>query len=433
MQSHQALSEHLFRAALAGADPFETVRGQCAAIRRMVRTLNCQRLTGIGFGKAAVPMALALEMELGDLLGKGIVITKYGHTAPRIPHRFTVLEAGHPVPDENGLRGTEAIAALAAEADGNTMVVTLISGGGSALLVAPAPGISLAAKQQTTDLLRSGADIHQLNTVRKHLSRIKGGQLATLIHPGHSLSLILSDVVGDELDTIASGPNAPDPSTFADAVAVVTDLHLTDKLPPEVMEHLIRGAQGKEPETPKPGSPLFRQVTNRIIASNRTALDAVMAEARRVGIRAEIHATPLTGEACTAGQLLARKALHSKATVSGQPLCLISGGETTVTVRGAGRGGRNMELALSFALEIAGHHGISLLSAGTDGTDGPTDSAGAFVDGNTIHSANRESACRSLKENDSHTFFRKTGGLFTTGPTGTNVMDLQILLIDPEP
>ena len=387
-------------------------------------------MIAIGFGKAAASMALALEQELGDILETGVFVTKYDHTLSRKPVKFRTFEAGHPVPDEYGFRGTEEIMELAASADEKTLVVTLISGGGSALLVAPAKHIPLAAKQKTTDLLlRCGADIHELNTVRKHLSRVKGGRLAGIISPARTISLILSDVIGDDLDVIASGPTAPDSTTFRDALDVLERYQLLDQVPVEVVAHLATGARGDHPETPKQGNPIFQRVENHIIGSNRVALEAMLATAQKLGLAAEILSSKVHGEVADVAKKLVRTAMVRKESWQGNPLCLLSGGETVVHVRGSGKGGRNMELALHFALDIAGTDGITLLSAGTDGSDGPTDAAGALVDGETIPLADKDRALRFLENNDSYTFFKENGGLFITGPTGTNVMDLQILLV----
>jgi glycerate 2-kinase len=430
METAAETAKRIFAAAVRAANPADAVRRECRGIRSLYRAEGFRRLIAVGFGKAAVPMALALEEELVDILETGVIITKYGHVSPRRPKNFLVFEAGHPVPDENGLRGTEEVIRLAASADEKTLVIALVSGGGSALLVAPDAGICLTAKQETTGLLlRSGADIHAVNAVRKHLSRAKGGRLAGSIDPGRTVSLILSDVVGDSLDVIASGPTAPDPTTFRDALAVLERFDLAHLVPPEVAKHLAAGARGDISETPKEGNDAFLRVENRIIGSNRTALEAAYRVATESGLVTEILPTPVTGEAVAAGRMLARQALARRDSPGGKPLCLLSGGETTVTVRGGGKGGRNQELALSFALEIVGIPGITLLSSGTDGGDGPTDAAGALVDGSTIPMQGKEAALRSLAENDSHTFFTEHGGLFITGPTGTNVMDIQILLI----
>jgi hydroxypyruvate reductase/glycerate 2-kinase len=314
------------------------------------------------------------------------------------------------------------------------LIVTLISGGGSALLVAPQDGISLADKQRTTSLLlNAGADIGELNTVRKHLSRVKGGRLAEAAFPATVVSLILSDVIGDRLDVIASGPTAADPTTFGEALGILERYRLSEEVPPPAMELLRRGNRGDSPETPKAGSPFLDRVENIIVGSNRQALEAAARAALELGFTVEILSAELSGEAREVGRQLAHQALTAARSKNGNAgLCLLSGGETTVTVRGQGKGGRNMELALAFAIEIEGQPGITLLSAGTDGTDGPTDAAGAIVDGKTVARAREKGLDprEYLDNNDSYTFFKTCGGLFITGATGTNVMDLQIVLID---
>jgi glycerate 2-kinase len=311
--------------------------------------------------------------------------------------------------------------------------VVLISGGGSALLVAPAEGLTLADKQETTSLLlRAGADIQELNTVRKHLSRVKGGQLAGFLSPAPSLSLILSDVLGDRLDVIASGPTTPDSSTYAEAVAIIETYRLTETIPPSVLSHLLQGAAGAVPETPKEVNNVFASLETVIIANLDSALEAARRKAEQMRLQTILLPEPVIGVAREAGRILARRALALKAAQrNGPPVCLISGGETTVLVRGNGRGGRNMELALAFAQEIEGINGITLLSAGTDGNDGPTDAAGAVVDGSTTIRGRQAGTDpdQALHDNDSWNFFQRAGGLFITGPTGTNVMDLQLIFI----
>jgi glycerate-2-kinase len=375
-----------------------------------------------------------MEGSFGDMIDDGAIITSYGHGVDHGLKKIRVREAGHPIPDENGIRGTEEIIRLAEAADERTLAVVLISGGGSALFVSPCDGISLAEKQEMTSLLlKAGADIREMNTVRKHLSRVKGGRLAEILHPATAFSLILSDVIGDHLDVIASGPTSPDPSTYGDALAVIKKYGLMELAPGAVVKLLADGANGVHPETPKEGSPVFRKVEILIIGSNRLALEAARMKAEKLGFEAEIIGLEISGEAREAGRLIARRALAAKTgRVGGPPLCLISGGETTVTVTGSGKGGRNMELALAFAMEVERTPGVTLLSAGTDGIDGPTDAAGAIVDGATAkaargHGLNPENY---LADNDSYNFFRKAGGLLVTGPTGTNVMDIQIAVID---
>lgn len=434
MERTRIISEQIFRAALREAAPREAVQRETQRVQTLYRDGGFRRLVTVGFGKAAPVMAGALAESLGDLVDAGCIITKYGHALTSVPGRIKVFEAGHPVPDRNGLRATEELIRLVRAADERTLIVTLISGGGSALLVSPQDGISLVDKQRTTSLLlNAGADIGELNTVRKHLSRAKGGRLAEAAFPATVVSLILSDVVGDRLDVIASGPTAADPTTFGEALGILERYRLSEAVPPPVLELLRRGGRGDIPETPKAGSPFLDRVENIIVGSNRQALEAAARSARELGFTVEILSAELTGEAREVGRQLARQtraAASSKAGNAGH--CLLAGGETTVTVRGQGKGGRNMELALAFAIEIEGQPGITLLSAGTDGTDGPTDAAGAIVDGETVARAREQGLDprEYLDNNDSYTFFERCGGLLVTGATGTNVMDLQIVLID---
>ena len=304
------------------------------------------------------------------------------------------------------------------------------------MLVAPHKDISLAEKQEITQLLlKAGANIQELNTVRKHLSRIKGGRLAEIASPAGVLSLILSDVIGDPLDVIASGPTSPDQTTFEDALKVIKRYDLEDKIPEKARLILLRGAAGEIAETPKEGNPVFARVQNVIVGSNKKAIETAKSEAEGRGYRTVVVSADLQGEARDAAAWLAGKAIEARRRLAGGSqgkICLIAGGETTVTVRGNGLGGRNTELALAFAEKIKGMQGITLLSAGTDGTDGPTDAAGAIVDGGTIERAEAAGINPGdyLKNNDSYNFFKAAGGLFITGPTGTNVMDLQIILLD---
>ena len=410
---------------------------QAEHLRTCYRDSGCQNLLIVGFGKAAPAMASALVESLGDLVDTGLIVTKYDHVSTPLPEKIRVYEAGHPVPDANGLRASEEIFNLVQKADARTLIITLISGGGSALLVAPQEGISLADKQQTTTLLlKAGADIFELNTVRKHLSRIKGGRLAEAAYPAKVVSLILSDVIGDRLDVIASGPTAPDPTTYGEALAVLDRYHLNNQVPPPVLDLLRRGYRGEVPETPKADSSFFRKVENLIVGSNRQALAAAARRARELDFEGDILADDQMGEASEMGRRLARQALTAANSQQGNArLCLLAGGETTVTVRGQGKGGRNMELALAFAMEIEGAPDITLLSAGTDGGDGPTDAAGAIVDGSTVTKA-RELGIDPqayLDDNNSYDFFKQVGGLLVTGPTGTNVMDIQIVLIGGKP
>lgn len=432
MTDPQTALRAIFAAALRAVDPSEAVMRQADHIRSRYGAEGCRRLLVLGFGKAAVPMARAVETACADLAPEGIVVTKEGFSPPGILHRIQVREASHPVPDQRGVAATDEIIRMARDADARTLVLVLISGGGSALLVAPAEGLTLADKQETTTLLlRAGADIGELNVVRKHLSRVKGGRLAQALFPAPSISLILSDVLGDPLEVIASGPTVPDRSTFTDALAILEKYRLSGQIPRRVLDHLRQGVAGAIPESPT-ADEAFAGAKSVIVGNLGMALDAAVREAKLRGLRTVLDPEPVTGEAATAGAMLARKALQMmRETGDTLPLCLISGGETTVTVRGDGRGGRNMELALAFAREIDGVEGITLLSAGTDGNDGPTDAAGAVIDGMTVCRGLTAgySIDESLSCNDSRSLLNAVGGLLVTGPTGTNVMDLQIVLI----
>jgi len=362
-------------------------------------------------------------------------VTKYGHCGGEPLAGVDLVEAGHPVPDENGVAAAGKALDLLRKAGRETLVVCLISGGGSALFVSPMEGLSLADKQQTTRiLLRGGADIMELNTVRKHLSRVKAGRLAEAARPARVVSLILSDVIGDPVGFIASGPTAPDTTTWAEALDIVTRYDGAGEMPRRVMQILRSGAGGRIPDTPKQDDPLFDRVENILIGSNRIAAEAARAKALAMGYEPVLLTTELQGEAREAAGRLCRRALESQSRLASdrRRFCLIAGGETTVTVRGKGLGGRNTEMALAFALAIAGTRGITFLSAGTDGTDGPTDAAGAIVDGRTVPDARALGLDPRayLDDNDSYRFFEQAGGLLKTGPTGTNVMDLQIILIE---
>ena len=419
-------AEAIFRAALEAVDPYRCVRSSLEGMDLRGRTFV------VGMGKASVQMAKAAEDILGDRIEEGLVVTKYGHGGKL--RRIKVLEAGHPVPDQAGTRAAEEILKVALRAGEEDILLCLISGGGSALTPLPPEGITLEEKRRTTELLlRCGARIEELNAVRKHLSRIKGGQLAEAANPARVVSLVLSDVVGDPLEVIASGPTVPDPTTFEDCILIARKYGIWEELPSSVRMRFEMGAKGILPETPKPGDPAFSSCKNTIVGNNRTALEAARREAEVRGYKALLLTSFLQGEAREVGRALA--SVVKEVRKSGEPVeppaCLLCGGETTVTVRGKGKGGRNQELALAMVGELAGLEGVLVLSAGTDGTDGPTDAAGAFVDGGTLKRARKLGLEPEdyLRENDSYNFFRALGDLFVTGPTGTNVMDLQIALI----
>ena len=426
---HASYLRKIFDAAIAAVDPVYAVEQSLDYVRAVFQENAFRKLIVIGFGKASHAMAAACERHLGDLLAGGVIVTKHGHAMPTAQLRkIRVYEAGHPLPDTQGIQATNEIIRLGREADEMTLILCLISGGGSALLVAPREEITLREKQLVTNLLlRSGATITELNAVRKHISRVKGGRLAEIAYPARTISLIVSDVVGDRLDVIASGPTSPDGSTYAEALNVLQRYHLSKDTPPSIVRLLDAGEKGLLPETPKQGSPVFDRVENRIIANNRLALEAAKQQAEELGFSAQILSSELQGEARELAKSLARQDM---APGLPRPFCLISGGETTVTVKGPGRGGRNTELALAFAMQVEGTAGIAFLSAGTDGTDGPTDAAGAIVDGQTVAQARSLGLDPTtyLNNNDSYTFFQQTGGLLVTGPTGTNVMDIQVII-----
>jgi glycerate 2-kinase len=391
-----------------------------------------KRIIVLGAGKAAARMAEACEAIFGPWIDQGLVITKYGHARPLA--RIQLLEAGHPLPDAAGRRGARAVIARLQQSRPEDLILFLTSGGCSALLPAPTPPITLKEKQRLTALLlRSGAAIQEINAVRKHISQTKGGQLAKLAYPATIINLIISDVLGDQLDSIGSGPFVPDPSTFQEAWEVLEKYRLLKVTPQAIVNHLKAGVRRKIPETPKPGDPCFRKVRNSILARNRDALKTAAARARALGFIPLVLTSQIQGQARELAGFYGAlaKEIHQAGHPARPPVCLIAGGEPTVTVRGKGLGGRNMELALAVALEIRGLPGTVFLSAGTDGTDGPTDAAGAVVDGRTWDRARKKGIPpdKYLENNDSYHFFKETGGLVITGPTGTNVMDVHLLLI----
>jgi hydroxypyruvate reductase len=433
----------VFDAAVAAVDPFRVVRrnlvlrrGRIAIGGRQVPLAAGARIRAVAVGKAAAPMMAAAEEALGKRLAAAICVTKRGHG--RALSRARLLEAGHPVPDQAGLSAAGEVEALLAGGQAGDLVLVLISGGGSALLPAPAEGVTLAEKQEVTSLLlASGADIGEMNCVRKHLSRLKGGGLARRAAPARVATLILSDVVGDPLDVIASGPTVPDPTTFADALAVLDRRGLRQRVPAAVRARLEAGARGEVPETPKPGDPVFRGSLPVLVGSNRAAVSAAARRARSLGYRPLVLSTTVTGEAREVAAVLA--AVAREARQSSQPArppcCLLSGGEPTVTLRGSGKGGRNQELALAAALGLQDVPGVVFLSAGTDGTDGPTDAAGALCDGDTVSRARAAGLDprRHLEGNDAYPFFAALGDLVLTGPTQTNVMDLHAAMVGAPP
>jgi glycerate 2-kinase len=386
-----------------------------------------------GAGKASASMASAMEQIFGDRITKGIITAKYGHVLPL--KRIEVIEAGHPIPDQQGFEGARKIQNLLKASGPGDLVIFLLSGGGSALLPFPVDGIALEEKQQVTQLLLDcGADIAEINTIRKHISQMKGGWLARWAYPSTVIGFILSDVVGDPLDVIGSGPTVPDPSTYEDAWEILKKFDLIHQVAPSIRNHLIMGREGKVEETPKPGEPVFEKVQNMIIGSNILALRSAEREASFLGLHTLILSSSIVGDTREAARF--HSAIAKEVLSNGHPLprpaCIISGGETTVMIKGSGLGGRNQEFALAGALEIQGFEKIVLLSGGTDGTDGPTDAAGAIADHTTIERARAMglNPKAHLENNDAYPFFQRLGDLLITGPTHTNVMDVRILLVD---
>jgi glycerate 2-kinase len=446
----------LMRAALDAVEPGAAVRQYLQLVNSQL-TLESQhgkkwtydlndfdRVLVVGGGKAGAPMAAAVAEILGRRLTGGVVVVKHKHVLddPALTGPIKIVEAGHPVPDEAGLNGAASIADILSNTTSRDLVLCLMSGGGSALMTSPAPGITLADLQALTQvLLGCGATINEINTIRKHISQLKGGQLARLASPSPVISLILSDVVGDPLEVIASGPTVPDPTTFDDAWSILERYEVLDDVPASVVKHLSTGMKANIPDTPKPGDPIFQRVQNVIVGSNRLAAQAAAQEAQRLGFDTILLTTFLEGEAREVARAMAGLAkglvrgetMHPTGRALSQPACLVLGGETTVTVRGNGSGGRNQEMALAAALSLADWDGVLITFLATDGTDGPTDAAGAFADGGTIARATQLGldAEAYLARNDAYHFFQELGDLILTGPTNTNVNDLVIIVSSP--
>jgi len=429
----------IFMAGVDAVDPIKLIneavdlKGHSITIKDSTFDLSSyENIYILGIGKAAAAMALPLEKILGDFLTEGIIIVKFGHTLPL--KKVRVFEAGHPVPDKAGYWGAQECAKILQRSGNKDLLFFLISGGGSALFPYPVEGLTLENKQKTTSLLlEAGADIQEINTLRKHLSRVKGGRSAQLAYPATLITLILSDVIGDKLDSIASGPTVPDTSTFADCLNIVDKYNIKDKLPPEVIAIFNKGTHGEIEETPKPGDLVFEKTNNLIIGNNLLALKGAQKKAGKLGYNSMILSSSVQGETKDAAKVHA--AIATEILASGNPIkppaCVLSGGETTVTIRGRGKGGRNQEFVLGAAIGIAGLKNTAILSCGTDGTDGPTDAAGAIADGTTVARAMNlgMDPAHYLKTNDSYIFFKRLNDLIITGPTYTNVMDLRIILV----
>lgn len=432
-ESQWATIERCLRAALHAVDPQQAVqnafRGQIPGVINKCRPA---RIRLVGVGKAVYSMARGLVQELGSQIEIGLLIAKHIEEANGgLPGSIRVIQGDHPVPGPGSLAGANEMAEFLSKGREDDLVICLISGGGSALMTMP-NGLELTEMQELTRLLlASGADIGEINTLRKHLDQVKGGGLVRMAAPARMITLILSDVVGNPLDVIASGPTVADSSTYEQALAILHKYHLEQQAPRHIVEVLQRGARGEIPETVKDHDPMLSRVQNWVIGSNILAAEAGLAQARQEGFSTMLLTTYLRGEARNAGEVLS--SLLCQVNASGQPIgrpaCLVAGGETTVTLKGRGLGGRNQELALGAASGLAGIPGVALVSLGTDGEDGPTDAAGALVTGETMERAKQAGLDlrASLLDNNSYHFFKTLGNLVITGPTGTNVNDLVFL------
>ncbi len=431
--------EEIIQAALTAVDPYQAMKNHMRLEGNRLTILQdtydlatFKNIYLIAVGKAAQKMAQAAEDLLGERITKGVILTKHLSQDLQFPEKYRLLIGGHPVPSEGSVTGAEEIHALANSATQNDLVLFLISGGGSALMTLPEQGITLAEMQECSRLLlSSGATIHEFNTVRKHLDRVKGGRLALAAKNATVLTCILSDVIGSPLDIIASGPTVPDPGTYADAFAVIERYGLREKVPASILSALQKGLHGELPETLKPGAPESEHFRSYLLAENRTAAEAAAEKARELGITPLILTTELSGEARQAGNFLSAilAELRREPSFLPKPALVIAGGETTVTLKGNGKGGRNLETALGAVQALSGMERVLLVTLATDGEDGPTDAAGAVVSSETCRRGleaglNPESF---LEHNDAYNYFDKNGGMIRTGVTGTNVNDLSFL------
>jgi hydroxypyruvate reductase len=426
--------DRILRAAVAAADPDLAVRnpmrveGDILQVGDLRYDLNgFERVLVIGIGKASLGMAGAVLDLLGERVSGGLVVTKHAGGAYLGP--LAVVEGSHPVPDERSVAAAQQMSALLSAATAQDLIFCVLSGGGSALLSLPKPPTTLADLQTLTRLLlQSGADIREINVLRRHIDQVKGGGLLRFGPFGRWVSLILSDVIGGSLENIASGPTAPDPTIYADALAVLTKYGLAERAPQTIRSELERGAAGEVPETLKPGDSLFERVQNVIVGSNLTSAQSALRQAQAEGFHTELIELPFLGEAAQTGRDLARL-LEQRVASTARPFCLIGGGETTVVVRGKGIGGRNQEVALGAVAELDGLENVALISLATDGEDATTDAAGAIADGQTYRRAAvlGMDPHNYLARNDSYSFFKPLGQLLQPGPTGTNVNDLFFL------
>ena len=436
-RQHKAILKQLLQAGLVAADPAVAIAQHCKIIgdtlrigRRQYHLPKYERIVPIGVGKASTGMAIALHQLLGKQLDGGLLVVK--DPPKRLLKNFEVYKAGHPTPDLGSYQAAKNIQRFLKSLTIQDLLIVLISGGASSLLTAPAHGLTLKDKQRTTNLLlRSGATIQEMNAVRKHLSAIKGGQLVAA-SSATIISLILSDVIGNDISTIGSGPTAPDPTTFRQSRQILVQRDLWNSIPSAVKRHIQQGMRGIVAETLKPEDPQFKRVHNVIIGDNKLAVKHIAQKAQELGFRPYIQTATLQGEAEEIGRLigsLARDIEGNKKRIR-RPACLIWGGEPTVTVKGRGKGGRAQECALSAAIGMAGLPNMIMAGLGTDGSDGPTDVAGAVVNGNTVRQARAKgiNPDKALRAHDSYACFQQIGGHIKTGPTGTNVNDIYLLL-----
>ena len=385
----------------------------------------------VGAGKASAAMAQTIESILGSRITAGHIITKYDHS---VPLKFIeITEAGHPVPDENGINGTAQILSIVKKAGKDDLVICLISGGGSALLADVPEGCTLQdLKTLSSVLLRTGANINEMNCIRKHLSKVKGGQLAKAASPARVVSLILSDVIGDPIDVIASGPTAPDPTTFADAISIIGNYKIENDIPEQILRVLQDGFDKKRQETLKDTDEILLHTNNLIIGTNLLALKTAKEKAESLGYASRILTNTLEGDVAEVAKFIVDSIKKVKQEKLSKKICLLFAGEPTIKIKGTGLGGRNQHLALLMAKLLEDLPGTTFLSGGTDGTDGPTDATGAIVDSYTSKNASNLylNMDQYINNCDSYHFFRQEGGLIITGPTQTNVMDLMVVLID---
>lgn len=433
-ESQFKLIDELIRVALTAVDPENVVNNALDLKNSILKIQNqpfdlseFEHIYLIAFGKASLKMAKATDDLIGRFITGGIIVSKKKNSEIRLPDKYTCLVGGHPIPDQNSLESAQRILNLVKDAGNRDLIICLISGGGSALLTLPENGISLKDIADLTKLLlENGANIQEINAIRKHIDRIKGGKLAIAAAPARIVTLILSDVIGNSLEAVASGPTVPDSTTYRDCLEIIQKYHLSEKIPAAIYERILIGAGGDIPETLKDDSPILKNISNYLIGDNSTAVSAIVEKGKSLGLNVSVIPKPIIGEAREAGRFLAAEL---RKPVTFKPSLLVGGGETTVTIKGKGLGGRNLETALAAVKDLAGIPNIALVTLATDGEDGPTDAAGAIVTGETFSEGMKKGLDPDLflDNNDSYHYFEQTGGLIKTGSTGTNVNDLVFL------